>query len=233
MTKEIAVQRSPEEWAAYISESWQKAVESIIETGRRLQEAKKQAGHGNWLKIVELLPYSEATTRYLMQIASNKIISDRHHGDVLPASWRTLATLAQLPSREIASKIKSGEITPELQRSTVEKWVRAKKPTPLPDPEPEIIEAEIIEDEPDLDQSIERWREENPEPEAPPLSDWDSYIEGCLESLESALAAIEFPFNAPDFTGLKPSTVSLMGTEFTKAKDKMAALRKLANAHRS
>lgn len=113
---------SPSEAAAHVSEAWQNAVDSIVETGRRLIEAKDRVGHGNWLPTVDLLPFSEQTARKLMQIARHPDISNRAHARDLPPSWYTLAVLAQLPPGEIPKRIEAGEITPELDRATAQSW---------------------------------------------------------------------------------------------------------------
>ena len=100
----------PDEWtpdhaAAWVTEAWQGAVESIVETGRRLAEAKIRVGHGNWLPTVDLLPFSDRTAQMLMAISKHPDISNPHHGSHLPASWRTLSVLAQLPPGEIPRSI--------------------------------------------------------------------------------------------------------------------------------
>lgn len=114
---------TPEEAASHVCEAWQNAVESIVETGRRLVLAKEKVGHGNWLPTVQLLPFSEATAQRLMQIARHPDLSNPAHGRDLPATWRTLAVLAQLPPGEVTKRIEAGEITPELDRATAQTWV--------------------------------------------------------------------------------------------------------------
>lgn len=114
---------TPQQAASYVSESWRNAVEGIIETGRRLNEAKNRVGHGRWADAIELLPFSHATANKLMQIARHPDLSNSYHGTNLPASWRTLAVLAQLPPGEIPKRIDAREITPDLQRATAQEWV--------------------------------------------------------------------------------------------------------------
>lgn len=114
---------TPQQAASHVREAWQNAVDSIVETGRRLIEAKQRVGHGNWLPTVEMLPFSEATARKLMAISTHPDLANRSHGNDLPASWSTLYVLAQLPPGEIPKRIEAGEITPELDRSTAQTWV--------------------------------------------------------------------------------------------------------------
>lgn len=125
MTAEIAEvlaagEWTPQEAAAYVAEPWQNAVESIVETGRRLIEAKQHVGHGNWLDAVALMPFGERAARALMQIAKHPDLSNRQHTADLPPSWYTLSVLAQLPEGEIPRRIEAGEITPELERRKAE-----------------------------------------------------------------------------------------------------------------
>lgn len=114
---------TPQEAANHVSEAWQNAVESIVETGRRLIEAKERVGHGRWLDTVALLPFSDRTAQALMQIGRHPDLSNPQHVAGLPAAWGTLAVLAQLPEGEIPRRIEAGEITPELDRSTAQGWV--------------------------------------------------------------------------------------------------------------
>jgi hypothetical protein len=108
---------TPQEAADYVRGAWQNAVESIVETGRRLEEAKKRVGHGRWLDAVDLMPFGERTARALMQISRHPDISNRQHVADLPASWGTLSILAQLPPGEIPRRIEAHEITAELERA--------------------------------------------------------------------------------------------------------------------
>ena len=111
---------TPEQAAAYVVEPWQKAVGSIVETGRRLAEAKKRVSHGSWLLTVGLLPFGDSTARKLMQIAAHPDLSNQEHVTDLPASWGTLSVLAQLPPGEIPKRIEAREITAELDRATAQ-----------------------------------------------------------------------------------------------------------------
>jgi hypothetical protein len=118
-----AGQWTPQEAASHVAEAWQNAVESIVETGRRLIEAKQRVGHGRWLDTVALLPFAERQAQRLMAIASHPDLSNTSHATYLPLSSYTLSILAQLPEGEIPKRIEAGEITPELDRATAQAWV--------------------------------------------------------------------------------------------------------------
>lgn len=118
---------TPQEAAEYVSESWRGAVESIIETGRRLIEAKKRIGHGKWLAAVELMPFGEDSAQLLMRVGGHPVLSNTDYSRYLPSSWRTLAALAQLPAEEVTALIDDGRITSELTQSEAKTLVSASK----------------------------------------------------------------------------------------------------------
>lgn len=123
----LAGEWTPQEAAEYVSESWRGAVESIIETGRRLQTAKKRVGHNNWLAAVKLMPFGERTTQYLVAVSEHPVLSNPNYSADLPPSWRTLAVLSQLASGEVEDLINAGNITSELQQSEAKTLVSASR----------------------------------------------------------------------------------------------------------
>lgn len=118
---------TPQQAADYVSDSWRNAVDSIIETGRRLRTAKQRVGTGKWLAAVELMPFGDRTARYLMEVSDHPVLADRKYTSDLPASWMTLATLAQLPPAEVTALIESKRITPELQQAEAKALVSASR----------------------------------------------------------------------------------------------------------
>lgn len=105
------------DWRFYVTEiaaAWQKAVGSIIETGKLLNEAKANVNHGDWGKLLRELPFRERTAQMLMAIAANPVLADTNHGSDLPPSWRTLYELHAnpLPLISRASNLQQGVHTP-------------------------------------------------------------------------------------------------------------------------
>jgi hypothetical protein len=123
-----------QEHAKMITAAWQKGVESIVETGDRLIEAKGELEHGSFEAMVQTkLPFGPDTARMLMAIARHPVISKPEHVRVLPPSWGTLYQLTKLPDPLLTAKIKDGTITPELERKDVPKLLpppEKKKPKP-------------------------------------------------------------------------------------------------------
>jgi hypothetical protein len=75
-------------YAKRIGAAWRKAVESIIEAGRILIEAKDALPHGRFLAMVQdRLRMGERTAQRLMAIAGDDWISNPTHVSHLPPSW--------------------------------------------------------------------------------------------------------------------------------------------------
>jgi hypothetical protein len=110
-----------------IASAWGKQIESIIETGQCLINAKEDPGvpHGSFEAMVQSkLPFGPRTAQRLMKIAENSTLVNATHVSHLPASWGTLYELTKLPNDILLAKLKDGSIHPKLER----KDVRAMRP---------------------------------------------------------------------------------------------------------
>jgi hypothetical protein len=141
-----------QEHVKLICAAWQKGVESIIETGERLNRAKADPDlpKRSFEAMVQTkLPFGPRTARYLMAIANHPVISNRKHASALPPSWMTLYELSKLPQSLLIEKIEDGVITAKMERKDV---AALKKPEqrdndpPPTDDEPDTTPAD---DEPD------------------------------------------------------------------------------------
>jgi N6-adenosine-specific RNA methylase IME4 len=113
------------EWADRITAAWRSSVESIIETGRLLIEAKDDLPHGAWLDMVEReLPFGAWTAQRLMTVARHPVLSNTSQGRLLPQSWRTLYELTKLPDEVFQAKLADGTIRPEMERGDVARIAR-------------------------------------------------------------------------------------------------------------
>jgi hypothetical protein len=100
-----------------ISQAWRDSVEAIIETGRRVLDAKEKLPHGEFTAVVKNdLPFGPRTAERLMAVADNPVISNATHGSHLPPSWRTLYELTRLPTPVLEAKIADGTINPGMER---------------------------------------------------------------------------------------------------------------------
>jgi Protein of unknown function (DUF3102) len=104
--------------AALINEAWQSSVTGILETGRRLIEAKDDLEHGEWQIMFERKEVAVGlkTAQRLMKISNDERLSKGAHVHLLPQSWGTLYELTKLPDDVFEAKIEDGTINPEMQR---------------------------------------------------------------------------------------------------------------------
>jgi hypothetical protein len=116
-------------FASQIATAWQKAVASIINTGKLVIEAKTVLPHGQFQKMIkEKLPFGQRTAEMLMAIAVNPVLSNPKFVSQLPPSWGSLYALTQLEDHPNAPEnffleqlIKDGLINCEMRRSDVTK----------------------------------------------------------------------------------------------------------------
>jgi hypothetical protein len=145
-TNIIQLERKTERWANRIREAHSKTVESIIETGRLLIEAKADCDHGEWGEITgettgnPLLPFSFTVARRYMIIAKHPFLSNRAHAHDLPSSWDTLYQLSQLPTVDLEAELEAGRIHPDMTRADA---VALRKPEQPPKP-PAQAPAEVV-----------------------------------------------------------------------------------------
>jgi len=117
-----------DEWRDYISEPWQKAVESIIDTGKRLIEAKDIVDEGKWVEIFkDNKPFSRQTAFRLIAIAQHSILANVAHAQHLPRSWYTLYELSKIPEHILLELIQNGKVHCELRRSEAEALLKEDK----------------------------------------------------------------------------------------------------------
>jgi hypothetical protein len=73
------------EWAARIGAAWRRTLESVIDTGRLLVEAKAPLPHGEFLAMVERdLPFGPRTAQMLMTVASDDKLTNANHAPRCP-----------------------------------------------------------------------------------------------------------------------------------------------------
>lgn len=113
------------EHALKIKAAWQKAVTSIIETGRLLIEAKKKLPPGVYGSMFgairsahtePLVPFSKRTAERLMRIASHKVLRDATHVSRLPPSWGTLYVLSAIQPKRLKQLIEQGKVDADMTR---------------------------------------------------------------------------------------------------------------------
>ena len=76
-----------------IEQSWNRAKDSIFETGKWLLQAKERTVHGEWQDFVKTLPFKKSTEEKLRKIAECETFSRPEIYEVLHNSWGTLDEL--------------------------------------------------------------------------------------------------------------------------------------------
>ncbi len=121
----LTVRDDAREHALKITAAWQKAVASIIETGRLLLEAKKKLPPGVYGSMFgtlrssctePILPFSRRTADRLMRIASHKVLRDATHVSRLPPSWGTLYVLSAVQPKRLKQLIEQGKVDADMTR---------------------------------------------------------------------------------------------------------------------
>jgi N6-adenosine-specific RNA methylase IME4 len=111
----------PEAWALRISARWRASIESIIETGQLLLDAKEALPHGAFGRMIESdLPFSARTAQMLMATAADKRLTNPNHGSLLPPSWRTMFELTKLSDEEFDRGVQEQIIRPDMERKDIE-----------------------------------------------------------------------------------------------------------------
>lgn len=99
------------EWRARIESAWQKSVQSVIEVGNLVKQAKEQLGVSYTLLETEL-PFSSTVAAFLIKIAENPVLSNPAYHARLPNGYNTLYYLASVDEKQLVQQIENGEITP-------------------------------------------------------------------------------------------------------------------------
>jgi hypothetical protein len=110
-TTVISREQDLTEWKVRIESAWQKSVQSVIEVGNLVKQAKEQLGVSFSLLEAEL-PFSSTVAAFLIKIAENPVLSNPTYHSRLPNGYNTLYYLASVDESELVQQLESGEITP-------------------------------------------------------------------------------------------------------------------------
>jgi len=101
-----------------IAGAYRRSVESIIQVGDFISDAKDDLPHGAFeAMIASALPFGASAARRFMVIAGDPRI--RAHVHALPAAWGSLYELTKLDDAQFESKIADGSITPDTERAAI------------------------------------------------------------------------------------------------------------------
>jgi transposase len=109
-----------------INAAWGKQVESILEIGRYLIEAKEELSKDAFEAMCQSkLSFNGSTARRLIVIGNKSVFCAHVHKTPipLPASWGTLYELSKLDDATLRAKIADGTVHPNLERTDAVRMV--------------------------------------------------------------------------------------------------------------
>jgi hypothetical protein len=98
-TDHTRISATTQDWIESISEAWQTTFYGVLETGKRLRQAKKALPYGDFGRMIEdKLPFSARTAQMPMKIAEDARIArlDAKHVSLLPPHWGTLHAIPRI-----------------------------------------------------------------------------------------------------------------------------------------
>lgn len=122
----ISSEKELAEWRTRIESAWQKSVQSVIEVGNLVKQAKEQLGVSYSLLEAEL-PFSSTVAAFLIKIAENPVLSNPSYHSRLPNGYNTLYYLASVDENQLVQQIENGEITPNFTLASA-KLLREAQP---------------------------------------------------------------------------------------------------------
>lgn len=142
----ISSQKELAEWRTRIESAWQKSVQSVIEVGNLVKQAKEQLGVSYTLLESEL-PFSSTVAAFLIKIAENPVLSNPTYHARLPNGYNTLYYLASVDEKQLVEQIENGEITPNFTLASAKSLREAlpKKPssTTIAHKKPKTVTLEV------------------------------------------------------------------------------------------
>ncbi len=115
-------------WAENITEAWDTGRESFFETGRRLNKAKEDCDHGEWMLLVgDKLPFGISTADKLMALAKNKRLLNSDNYPNLPNSWNAcydLGVLAKKKPEIFDAAVAEGLVKPDARYIDIKHWIK-------------------------------------------------------------------------------------------------------------
>jgi superfamily II RNA helicase len=118
--QELISKNELDDWRSRIEAAWQKSVESVIEVGRLVQQAKSELG-ASYSVLETELPFSSTVAAFLIKIVENPILSDPQYFNRLPNSYNTLYHLSSIDNDELVKQIEDGVITPDYGLTSAKK----------------------------------------------------------------------------------------------------------------
>jgi len=121
---------TPEDYVDAIGRLWGRAQSAFLDIGRLLIRAKEKLPHGEYMAAVEdRLPFASRTAYQLREAARWALEMDKRRIitlDRLPGSYSTIYLLSTLEPPMLQAAEDEGIVRPELRRSELIAWRKAK-----------------------------------------------------------------------------------------------------------
>lgn len=132
-----------EDYAGEIRRLWQRAHDTFVLIGRRLNQAKETLPHGEFeAMIARELPFSPSVGRRLRAVAA-AIDAGELPIDRLPPSYSIAYDVLVLPPEDRAAALDEGVIRPDMRRQDLTAWRRARTPSDGPPNDQDARTAEL------------------------------------------------------------------------------------------
>lgn len=171
-----------EQWADQICAQLGKTVESNINVGRLLLEAKEDLVHGEWLRMFDggLLPFRKSWGEMFMAIAAKSFLVNSHDRGNLPSAVGTLYQLSKADPTKFKNALKDGLITPDMKRRDVKALLPSNGKAKHQQKDNETIHHELVQRALDtiqvkLDRFWDQYPSQRPTIQAS-ISSWETYF---------------------------------------------------------
>lgn len=122
---------SSDDFAGQIQASWNKAVESVIQTAQTLKQAEIELERKEFKKLKDHLQQSRImsgpTITKLLKIASNEVLTAVENLPLLPPSYATLYELSQHEPSIIQNAMKDGTVHSAIQHKELASLLPPRK----------------------------------------------------------------------------------------------------------
>ena len=108
-------------------QGWNTDLDSILSTGRVLEQAKEELTNGAWKLLVKELCFTQRTVNRLRAVSRDKKISKKKHRKHLPHKLGHLDIIRQMTDNQLSDGIKRKVIQPEATREDLDGWKKGTK----------------------------------------------------------------------------------------------------------
>ncbi|MDC1213859.1 DUF3102 domain-containing protein [Rhodospirillales bacterium] len=116
------------DYADRVSIAWRAALQSIIEVGVILNDAKENLDRKDWLDLINNnLPFTRRTAEKLIKISSDARLSNPKNARYLPPHWTSLHEITYLTDEQFEDGKEQGIIRADAERKEISVYVKSFK----------------------------------------------------------------------------------------------------------